>query len=210
MKFTLSGLYIITDKKLIDRAKFVKTVEEAVMGGASILQLREKGTGRAKIIELGSELLKITKKHNIPLILNDYPELVREIGADGVHLGENDPDIKSVRQLLGTEKIIGVSCYNSIKRAEYAVENGADYIVFGTPYDTPTKPGREPTPLEVIREGVKKFTDTPIFAIGGIDENTAPEILGTGVDGIAAITAIFGSDDPGRVARNLSSLMVKH
>jgi len=204
MKQTINGLYIITDKKLIPRENFTEIVEQAIRGGAGIVQLREKQINIKEIHELGTNLLKITKKYDVPLIINDYVDIACEIGADGVHLGENDPDIKFARRKLGENKIIGVSCYNDLERGQYAVENGADYIVFGTPYYTPTKPEREPTSLETLIEAKKKFADTTVFAIGGISENNAKEILETGVDGIAAITSIFGNGSPEENAKKLS------
>lgn len=209
MRSLLSGLYIITDKKLIKRENFLSTVESALKGGANILQLREKGTEPEELLILGKKLLDLTQKYGVPLIINDNPQIAVEIGADGVHIGENDPDIKTARKILGGEKIIGVSCYNRIDRGVKAINDGADYIVFGTPYFTPTKPEREPTPIETLMEARNKFSDIPIFAIGGINETNAEEIINTGVDGIAVITGIFGSPDPEKSARVLSSLF-KH
>ena len=206
MKPYLSGLYIITDKNLIDREYFLKIVESALKGGANLVQLREKDTDKKEILMLGKKLLSLTKKYYVPLIINDYPEVAYEIGADGVHLGENDPDIITARKILGDDKIIGVSCYNQIDRADNAVRDGADYIVFGTPYNTPTKPDRDPTPIETLLEARNRFRDIPIFAIGGINETNAEAILNTGVDGIAVITGVFGSSDPEKSAQRLSSL----
>ena len=210
MKASISGLYIITDKKLIDRENFLNKVESALKGGAKLVQLREKNTDKKEILLLGKKLLGITKKYYVPLIINDYPEIAHEIGADGVHLGQNDPDVKTARKILGNNKIIGVSCYNQIERGVNAVTEGADYIVFGTPYYTPTKPEREPTSLETLLEARDKFRDIPIFAIGGINESNAETIVNTGVDGIAVITGIFGSEDPEKSARSLSSLFTHH
>ncbi len=204
MNHSLNGLYIITDKKLIPREKFTEKVEQAIIGGARIVQLREKQVNTREIYELGGKLLEITRKYNVPLIINDYVDIALELGADGVHLGENDPEIKFARKKLGDNKIIGVSCYNSIKRGEYAVSQGADYIVFGTPYYTPTKPDREPTPIEILIEANKKFRNTTVFAIGGITGDNAKEIIDTGVDGIAAITSIFGNGQVEDNARKLS------
>jgi len=210
MNQSINGLYIITDKKLIPRGNFVEIVEQAIMGGARVVQLREKQVNIKEIYELGSKLLEITRKHNVPLIINDYVDIAYELGADGVHLGENDPEIKFARKKLGDKKIIGVSCYNSIERGQYAIDHGADYIVFGTPFYTPTKPDRQPTSIEILKEARKKFSDTVVFAIGGITENNAQEIIDTGVDGIAAITSIFGKGSPEENAKKLSSFFKKN
>ncbi len=206
MKNNLTGLYVITDKKLIKRAGFIETVEKSIKGGARIVQLREKDTPQNEILNLGRELLKLTRRYDVPLIINDSPELAKEIGADGVHLGGDDTSIKNARAILGDEAIIGVSCYNQIERGLNAVQNGADYVAFGTPYYTPTKPEREPTSIEVLKEAVYVISQIPIFAIGGITKENASEILGTGVDGIAVITSVFGSPDPENAARELAAL----
>lgn len=207
MKKNLKGLYVITDKKLISRDRFVETVEKSIKGGARIVQLREKDTPEDEIIELGSELLKVTKKYNVPLIINDSPELAREIGADGVHLGGDDASISNAREILGDDSIVGVTCYNEIARGLKAVEYGADYVAFGTPYYTPTKPEREPTSIEILREAVGLINNIPVFAIGGITKENAGPILETGVDGIAVITNIFGSPDPESATRELAALL---
>lgn len=206
MKYNLKGLYVITDKKLINRDRFAETVEKSIKGGASIVQLREKDTPEDKIIDLGRQILKITKKYNVPLIINDSPELTKEIGADGVHLGGDDCSLEKARELLGKKAIIGVTCYNEIDRGLYAAENGADYVAFGTPYYTPTKPEREPTSIETLKDAVNKIKNIPIFAIGGITKENAGPILITGVDGLAVITSIYGSPDPETAAREISEL----
>lgn len=206
MKNNLRGLYVITDKKLIGRDQFVVTVEKSIKGGASIVQLREKDTPEKEIIDLGRQILQVTKKYNVPLIINDSPELTREIGADGVHLGGEDGSITKARELLGNNAIIGVTCYNEIERGLYAVQNGADYVAFGTPYYTPTKPEREPTSIDTLKEAVSLINTIPIFAIGGITKENAGPILETGVNGIAVITSIFGSTDPETAARELTKL----
>ena len=206
MKKNLKGLYVITDKKLINRDRFIETVEKAIKGGARIVQLREKGTPENEIISLGREILKVTRSYRIPLIINDSPELAQEIGADGVHLGGEDASITNARAILGDMAIIGVSCYNHIGRGLKAMENGADYVAFGTPYYTPTKPEREPTTIGILREAVNLIKSIPIFAIGGITKDNAMPILETGVEGIAVITSVFGSPDPETAARELAAL----
>lgn len=206
MKKTLSGLYVITDKKLIVRDNFIQTVEKSIKGGARIVQLREKETFYDEIILLAKELLKVTKKYDVPLIINDSPEIARETGADGVHLGGDDTSIDNARSLLGSEAIIGVSCYNQIERGLNAIKSGADYVAFGTPYNTPTKPDREPTSIEILNKAVN-LINIPVFAIGGITKDNAKPILETGVDGIAVITSVFGSPDPETAARELANLL---
>lgn len=203
--YILKGLYVITDQKLIPRDRFIETVEKAIRGGAKIIQLREKDTPEEEIIRLGKELLKITRRYGIPLIINDSPKLAMEIGADGVHLGKDDTEILEARKILGGEAIIGVSCYGDIERGLKAEKEGADYLAFGTPFFTPTKADRKPTPFEVLREAKRRITKIPVFAIGGITKENAQSVLETGVDGIAVITAVFSSPDPEEAARNLAN-----
>lgn len=207
MKFELKGLYVITDKKLIERPFFIESVEKALSGGANILQLREKETDYDEIVYLGKELLKISKRYSVPLIINDSPQLVREIGADGVHLGKDDTTIGNARNIIGEDKIIGVSCYGQIERGLDAQVKGADYVAFGTPYNTPTKPGRKPTSFSTLKEAKAKITKIPIFAIGGITKENAQDVLATGVDGIAVITSVFGSDNPKTACIELSQIL---
>lgn len=207
--YILKGLYVITDKKLIPRDRFIETVEKAIRGGAKIIQLREKGTPEEEIIRLGKELLKITRRYGIPLIINDSPKLAMEIGADGVHLGKDDTEISEARKILGGEAIIGVSCYGDIERGLQAEKEGADYLAFGTPFFTPTKPDRKTTPFEILKEAKRRIKTIPIFAIGGITKGNAKSVLETGVDGIAVITAVFSSPNPEEAARSLAEFFEK-
>lgn len=206
MDSELKGLYAITDEKLIPRSSFLETVEKALAGGANILQLREKTAPPTEIVSLGKELLALTGRYGVPLIVNDFPELALEIKADGVHLGESDPGIIPARKMLGNEAVIGVSCYGSVGRGIHARRSGADYVVFGTPWSTPTKPSRIPTPFETLVEARSLISEIPMFAIGGIFAHNAAEVLATGVDGVAVVTAVFGSDCPERAARDICSV----
>jgi thiamine-phosphate pyrophosphorylase len=210
MKRMLKGLYVITDKKLIPRDRFAVAVEEAIRGGASVVQLREKDTPENEVIGIGKTLLKVTTNYGVPLIINDSVELAKKIGADGVHLGEDDPMVAHARDVLGRDKIIGVSCYGKIERGINAERDGADYVAFGTPFFTPTKPERTPTQFDVLKEAVSKIRRIPIFAIGGITPENAESVLETGVDGIAVITAVFGAGDPGKAARELASIAERY
>ncbi|NIP29925.1 MAG: thiamine phosphate synthase [Candidatus Dadabacteria bacterium] len=145
MKFNLSGLYVITAKHLMPGDSLLNKVESSLKGGARVVQLRDKDSSKSEIIDQGKKLLELTKKYRVPLIINDSPEIAREIGADGVHIGMGDSDISFVREILGNDSIIGVSCYDDLNRGQMAEKMGADYVAFGTPYDTPTKPGRKKT-----------------------------------------------------------------
>jgi thiamine-phosphate pyrophosphorylase len=205
MQYQIKGLYVITDKKLIPRKRFVETVEKAIKGGAKMVQLREKESSSEEILRLAGELLKLTRRYNVPLIINDHLDIARDIGADGVHLGQHDTPLVEARKALRNGAIIGVSCYSSIERGIVAHKQGADYLAFGTPFFTPTKPERSPTSFEILKEAKRVITKIPIFAIGGITIQNAASVLETGIDGIAVITSVFGSSDPEGVSRQLSA-----
>ncbi len=203
MSFELSGLYAITDRKLIPQNRFAETVESAIKGGAKLIQLREKNAPDDETVRKGKTLLEIARKYKIPLIINDSPQLAKKIGADGVHLGGDDTSVAEARKLLGEKAVVGVSCYGEIERGINAEKEGANYAAFGTPYFTPTKPDRKPTPFKTLREAKAKLK-IPVFAIGGITPENVADVLETGVDGIAVITAIFGEEDTEDAARRLS------
>jgi thiamine-phosphate pyrophosphorylase len=163
----LHGLYAITDTQLIPRERFAATVEAAVRGGATMVQLREKETPRTEIVRLGKELLAVTRRYGALLIINDHPSVAQEIGADGVHVGREDPPVAEARALLGPQAIIGASCYGDVARAVEAEKAGADYVAFGTPFPSPTKPKRTDISLGIFQEA-KQQVHVPVFAIGGI------------------------------------------
>ncbi len=204
MKYVLKGLYLITDNELIPQNRFFDIIESVLASGARVLQLRDKTSPSHEVVKRGKKLLEITRKYGVPLIINDSPDIAKEVGADGVHLGENDPSVFFARAILGRDAIIGVSCYNRLKRGLEAEKQGADYVVFGTPYYTPTKPNREPTSLDTLREAKRLIKSIPVFAIGGINSKNASQIISTGVDGIAVITGVFGVENPALEARKLS------
>ncbi len=201
----LRGLYVITDTKLIPRQRFVKTVEAAVRGGATMVQLREKETPREEVIRLGRELLDVTHAYGALLIVNDHPAIAREIGADGAHVGREDPPVAEARAMLGPEAIIGASCYGDAARAVAAEQAGADYVAFGTPFPSPTKPKRTDTSLGIFGE-VKQQVKVPVFAIGGITIENAPQVIDAGADGIAVVSGVFAAPDVEAAARALAHL----
>ena len=204
MSFDLSGgLYAITDRKLIPEECLARTVEAAIRGGAKVIQLREKGADKSEVVRRGKAVLRITREYGVPLIINDSPEAAKETGADGVHLGGDDAPVEEARNLLGGGAIIGVSCYGDIERGVEAEKQGANYAAFGTPYFTPTKPDRDPTPFEVLREA-KRRLKIPVFAIGGITPENVSDVLETGVDGVAVITAIFGVEDTEEAVKEIA------
>ena len=202
----LRGLYAITDTHLIPRDRFVETVEAAVRGGATMVQLREKDTPREEIVRLGRAVLEVTRRYGALLIVNDHPSIAKEIGADGVHVGREDPPVAETRALLGPGVIIGASCYGQIERAVTAEQEGADYVAFGTPFPSPTKPGKGTDMSIGIFQAAKRQVQVPVFAIGGITLANAQQIIDAGADGIAIVSGVFGAPDVEAAAQALSAL----
>lgn len=201
----LRGLYVITDSHLIPRDRFVATVEAAVRGGATMVQLREKEATHTEIVRLGKAILAVTRRHGALLIVNDHPTVAQEIGADGVHVGRDDPPVAEARALLGPQAIIGASCYGEVERAVTAEQAGADYVAFGTPFPSPTKPKRTDISLAIFQEA-KRCVQVPVFAIGGITLANARQVIAAGADGIAVVSAVFGAPDVETAARALAQL----
>ena len=201
----VGGLYVITDTQLIPRDHFVETVEAAVRGGATMVQLREKETPRQEVIRLGRELLAVTRRYGALLIVNDHPAIARAVGADGAHVGREDPPVTEARATLGPEAIIGASCYGDAARAVAAEQAGADYVAFGTPFPSPTKPKRTDISLGIFRE-VKRQVKVPVFAIGGITVDNARQVIDAGADGIAVVSGVFAAPDVEAAARALAQL----
>ena len=203
---TLRGLYVITDTHLIPRDRFVATVEAAVRGGATMVQLREKDTPHAEIVRLGRAVLEVTHRYGALLIVNDHPTIAKEIGADGVHVGREDPPVAETRALLGPGVIIGASCYGDIARAMAAEQEGADYVAFGTPFPSPTKPGKRTDMILGIFQEAKRRVHVPVFAIGGITLANAKQVIDAGADGVAIVSGVFGAPDVEAAARALAQL----
>ena len=201
----LRGLYVITDTKLIPRDRFVETVEAAVRGGATMVQLREKEAPQEEAIRLGRALLAVTRRYGALLIINDHPLVAKAVGADGAHVGREDPPVSAARAVLGPEAIIGASCYGAVARAVAAEQEGADYVAFGTPFPSPTKPKRTDISLGIFRE-VKQRVNMPVFAIGGITIDNARQVIAAGADGIAVVSGVFAAADVEAAARALAQL----
>ena len=201
----LRGLYAITDTQLIPRQRFVETVEAAVRGGAAMVQVREKDTPQEEVIRLGRELLAVTRRYGALLIINDHPAVAKAVGADGAHVGREDPPVHEARALLGPDAIIGASCYGDVTRAMAAEQDGADYVAFGTPFPSPTKTKRTDISLGIFRE-VKQHVKIPVFAIGGITIDNASQVIEAGADGIAVVSGVFAAADVEAAAHRLAQL----
>ena len=205
----LNGLYFITDESLIPENNYFNVIDSVLRHKPQFIQLRAKNVEKKDLLNKAKKIREISAKYGVKFIVNDYPDVAIDSGADGVHIGHLDDAYLKIRDMIGHNKIIGVSCYGDIDRCIKFSELGADYIGIGTPYFTKTKPERIKTELSQMVEIVNKVTKTPIFAIGGIDNSNINEILNVGVDGIAVINSVFGADDPSKSALELVNIFDK-
>ena len=195
------ALYAITDRSWLGESSLEEDVEEALRGGATFLQLREKDLSFNEFLSQAKNIKTITDKYNIPFVINDNIEVAIKSNADGVHIGQGDMNAKDARKLIGGRKILGVSA-KTVETARLAEENGADYIGVGAMFKTATKKDADVISMETL----KAICDTvtiPVVAIGGIDERRALELKGSGVDGICCISAIFKSENIYKATNNL-------
>ncbi|MGQ0529878.1 MAG: thiamine phosphate synthase [Panacagrimonas sp.] len=197
----LRGLYAITPTDLcLQPARLLQDVSAALRGGARLIQYRDKSRDTARRLESARALVALCARHNAKLIINDDVELAVEVQAHGVHLGLDDAPLSEARLRLGPERIIGITCQDSLERARAASEGGADYLAFGAFYPSRTKPNARRASLELLREA-RIHTSLPICAIGGITAENAVPIIDAGADLIAAVEAVFGTSDVEAAAR---------
>ncbi|MHA1230281.1 MAG: thiamine phosphate synthase [Candidatus Helarchaeota archaeon] len=195
-------LYLVTDRRFAVDRNFNDIIIEAIAGGVTVVQLREKNIETREFYNKAIELKAILKEYNIPLIINDRVDIAYASDADGVHLGQSDLPIKYAREILGKNKIIGLSV-NTVKQAIEAEKSGADYIAISPVFPTPTKVDIDPPVglegIPIIRESV----NIPIVGIGGINKNNAKKVIEAGCDGVAVVSAIMGAKDPKLAASEL-------
>lgn len=187
----LRGLYAITDAELLAEHQLLTGVEQAILGGARVIQYRDKSADSAKRLRQASELLQLCQQHSVPLIINDDVALAAAVGADGVHLGKDDAELDKARAQLPTKALIGVSCYNDPQLAQQAAAAGADYIAFGAFFPSTTKPEAVRAEASLLQEA-KQHLKIPLVAIGGITAENGTALVDAGADMLAVITGIFG------------------
>ncbi len=200
----IAGLYAIIDTALIEQA-LLNAAEQALQGGARVLQYRDKKASNPVRLQQARELQQLCQRHGVPLLINDDVELARAVNAAGVHLGRSDAGLEVARTLLGRNKIIGISCYNELSRAQDMAQQGADYIAFGSFYASNTKPEAVHAPLSLLTEA-KKTISVPLVAIGGITPENASELIKAGADAVAVIHGIFATNDYCKAARQYAML----
>ncbi len=199
-------LYAVTDRRGLDMP-LEKAVELALAGGVNVIQLREKNTDFTEFLALAEKLRKVTSAYGVPLIINDNVDIAIASGADGVHLGQGDGDVREARDRLGGDKIIGVSA-RTVEQALFAKENGADYLGVGAAFSTSTKADAKHIERAMYRK-IRDAVDIPIVAIGGITAENIHGLEGLGIDGAAVVSAIFSAKDIKKAAQELAAAVKK-
>ena len=205
MSHSLNGLYAITDARLQRPDQLTERVRLAIDGGARLIQYRDKSADAVFRLRQANALADLCRERGVALIINDDVELAAECGAQGVHLGENDADPQTARQLLGDNAVIGVSCYNRLPLALQAANQGADYIAFGRFFPSRTKPEARPAGLDLIRVARQQLS-LPIAAIGGITPGNAAALIETGAAMLAVVHGVFGAADVRQAAAAYAAL----
>ena len=204
--FPIKGLYAITPDNLPEKENSIEAIEAVLKGGASVIQFRQKDRKkRDRVLKTALDIKSICEKYRATFIVNDDIELTLNANADGVHLGKEDISYELARAALGEDKIIGISCYNSLERALNAEKKGADYVAFGSFFKSSTKTNAPLCSLKILREASAEI-DVPIVAIGGISVENGLLLLENGADLLACIASVFKNGDPYNSAKIINSL----
>lgn len=204
-------LYAVTDRTWLKCRSLADVVDEALKAGVTFLQLREKDLDYDSFLSLAREIKNVADKYNVPYVINDNVDIAVACGADGVHVGQSDMEANDVRRIIGTDKILGVSA-QTVEQAIKAEKNGADYIGVGTVFPTSTKLDAEVVYFETLQE-ICSAVSIPVVAIGGINRDNVMKLAGSGIDGIAVVSAIFARNDISAAVkelRHLASKVVSH
>ena len=198
------GLYALTPETA-DTGRLLTQVEAALTGGVAAVQYRDKSGDVARRHEQASELVALCRRFGVPLIVNDDLRLADLTDADGVHLGRDDGSLREARIILGRDKFVGASCYQSLDLALAAQAAGADYVAFGSFFASPTKPAAQRAGLDLLRDAAPVI-QVPLVAIGGITLANAPQLLDAGADSLAVLSALFDAPDIRASAHDLNQL----
>ena len=186
-------LYAITDRHWLNGASLYDQVEQTILGGATFIQVREKELDKEDFLNEAVEIQKLCKAHHIPFVINDNVEIAHSIDADGVHVGQSDMKAGDVRALIGSDKILGVSV-QTVEQAVLAEKNGADYLGVGAVFQTGSKADADDVSHETLK-AICEAVSIPVIAIGGITKDNVMQLAGSGICGIAVISAIFAQKD---------------
>lgn len=197
-------LYAVTDRAWTGRQSLYEQVEAALKNGVTCVQLREKNLDDAAFLAEARQLAALCRRCGVPFIVNDNVDIAIQCGADGVHVGQGDMAASAVRRRVGDGMIIGVSAH-TVKEALEAARNGADYLGVGAVFSTSTKTDVDVMSFETLSD-ICRAVDIPVVAIGGISKHNILQLSGSGVAGVAVVSAIFGAEDPGAAAAELLKL----
>ena len=200
-------LYAVTDRSWLKGKTLSSVVEEAILGGATFIQLREKNLNFGDFLNEAIEIRKICNKYKIPFVIDDNVEIALKSGADGVHLGQNDMNIQQARNILGQNKIIGATA-RTVEQAVKAEQEGADYIGSGAVFATSTKSDTVPLSYENLCK-ICSSVSIPVVAIGGINIGNVKNLKNSGISGVAVVSGIFKSDDVRKSAFNLKKTVLE-
>ena len=185
--------YLVTDSDILRGRDFYNSIEEALKGGVTMLQLREKNASGKEFLEKAIKLRELTKKYNVKFIINDRVDIAMLCDADGVHVGQSDIPANKVRELMGEDKIVGVSA-RTVEEAIRAKENGADYLGVGAMFNTRTKLDAKSVSIEKLKE-IQEVVKLPVVAIGGLSLSNIDKLKECNVDGYAVVSAILGASN---------------
>jgi thiamine-phosphate pyrophosphorylase len=203
---SITGLYLLT-RETADTEALLADVERVLKAGVRVLQYRDKSADSVRRLAQARALRGLCGRFGVTLIINDDVDLALAVAADGVHLGEDDAPIAAARLRLGADRIIGVSCYNGLARAERAVAEGADYVAFGAFFSSATKPQARAATPQLLRDARKLHV--PIVAIGGIDAGNGGALIEAGADALAVLGSVWDASDPGRAAQAMAALFLE-
>ncbi|MBU3205079.1 thiamine phosphate synthase [Clostridium algidicarnis] len=198
-------LYLVTDRDLLKNTDLYTAVEEAIKGGVTLVQLREKDITTLDFYNTALNIKKVTDKYDIPLIINDRMDIALAVNASGVHIGQKDMPCTIARKILGNDKILGVSA-TTLSQAIKAEKEGADYIGVGAIFNTSTKQDAKPVSIDTLKE-IKETLSIPVVAIGGITSKNIHLLDSSNIDGIAVISDILGKEDIRLASEDLNSLI---
>lgn len=207
MKLTteMMRLYAVTDRGWLRRQTLLEQVEQALIGGTTLVQLREKELDEDTFMREAIDMAKLCHRYGVPLLINDNVEIARRSGADGVHVGQDDMEAASVRSILGSDMIVGVTA-KTVEQALRAQEAGADYLGSGAVFGSSTKLNAKPMTKDLLKS-ICNAVSIPVVAIGGINRNNILELAGTDIDGVAVVSGIFAATDIEAECRHLRSIV---
>lgn len=197
-------LYAVTDRSWLNGRTLYEQIEDALKGGATFIQLREKDLDADSFLKEAVEIKELCARYHVPFVINDNVEIAKKIDADGVHVGQHDMEAFNVRAILGPDKIIGVSA-QTVEQAVLAEKNGADYLGVGAVFHTGTKKDANSISHETVKQ-ICQAVNIPVIAIGGISRENVMELQGTGICGIAVVSAIFAAENITEATKELKEL----